>query len=281
MPRGPGHRWADRSSGAPAGRLPTVPEILEVELYRRQADVVVGRRIERVLAADEWYLTGIDAVAVATALEGCTVTATRRRGKLLLLDTDGPVLGLRFGMTGRLAVDDVPPPFSLEYAPATDDPRWDRFALVFAGGGRLRVQDPRRLGGVSLDPDEDLLGPDAFTLTLRQLRAALTGTAPVKAALLDQTRVAGIGNLLADEVLWHARIDPRRPVASLADAEVAALHRAIRRRLPVLLRRGGSHLGDLTAAMRVRGAVCPRCGRELDRRTVGGRTTFSCPGEQR
>jgi formamidopyrimidine-DNA glycosylase len=258
-----------------------VPEILEVELYRRQAEAIVGRTISGVETPDDWYLKGVDAPTVSAALRGRTVVAARRRGKLLLLDTDGPVVGLRFGMTGRLAVDGQAPLFELEYASATDHPRWDRFALVFAGGGRLRVQDPRRLGGVLLEPDEDSLGPDALGLTLRQLRAGLAGaSAPIKAALLDQARVAGIGNMLADEVFWHARIDPARPADRLSDEEVRALHRAIRRRLPALLALGGSHLGDLAAATRLRGARCPRCGTELERRTIGGRTTYSCPADQ-
>lgn len=258
-----------------------MPEILEVELYRRQAEAVVGRTIAAAETPDDWYLKGCDATTVRGLLAGCTVIAARRRGKLLLLDTDGPVLGLRFGMTGRLAVDGEAPLFELEYASATDDPRWDRFALVFTDGGRLRLQDPRRLGGVSLDPDESVLGPDALALRLVELRAALAGaSAPVKAALLDQARIAGIGNMLADEVLWHARIDPARPARSLTDDELKALHRAVSRRLPAMLALGGSHLGDLAAATRVRGASCPRCGTEFQRRTIGGRTTYSCPAEQ-
>lgn len=259
-----------------------MPEILEVELYRRQAGAVVGRRIERVETPDSWYLKGVDGPTVRSALEGRIVTAARRRGKLLMLDTEGPVLGLRFGMTGRLALDGAVPQFELAYGSASDDPRWDRFGLVFAGGGRLRVHDPRRLGGVVLDPDDEALGPDALSISVRQFRVAIGGAAsPIKAALLDQSRVAGLGNMLVDEVLWHAGIDPGRSASRLADDEVVALHRAIRRRLPIMLRRGGSHLGDLAAATRVRGAVCPRCGAEMDRRTIGGRTTYSCPVDQR
>jgi formamidopyrimidine-DNA glycosylase len=258
-----------------------MPEILEVEMYARQAGAVVGRVIERVDATDEWYVRGVDPSALVAALTGRTVLAVRRRGKLLLLDTDGPVLGLRFGMTGRLAIDENAPLFDLEYAPPTDEPRWNRFGLHFVGGGRLRMQDPRRLGSVSLDPDEDALGPDALSVRLDGVHRALRGALPVKAALLDQRRIAGLGNLLVDEVLWHARVDPGRSVASLSDAEVAAIHRAIRRRLPILARRGGSHTGDLAAAERFRGAVCPRCGAVLARRTIGGRTTYSCPVEQR
>ena len=104
--------------------------------------------------------------------------------------------------------------------------------------------------------------------------------APVKAVLLDQSRVAGLGNLLTDELLWFAGVDPARPARSLAAAERAALHRALRRTLRVLGRRGGSHTGSLQA-QRAPGGACPRDGVPLARRTVGGRTTYSCPEHQR
>ena len=237
-----------------------VPEILEVETYRCTAERIVGRRIRSVETPDEWYLKGADARELRARFAGARVLAARRRGKLLLLDIESGVLGLHFGMTGRLALDGHAPEIELEYAPARDEPKWDRFALCFTDGGRLRLQDPRRLGAVVVDPDETLLGPDAFSVTLSQVRSALSGTAAVKAALLDQSRIAGIGNLLADEILWQARIDPARACRDLDDEEVRAVHRAIRRRLPVLARRGGSHLGEVPAAERTPGVRCPRCG---------------------
>src|SRR5690606_29201106 len=169
----------------------------------------------------------------------------------------------------------------LEYASPRDDPVWDRFALHFTDGTDLRVRDPRRLGGVSLDPDEDRLGADALRITAEELRAALgASAAPLKARLLDQTRVAGIGNLLADEILWRAGLDPARPAGGLDDGEVAALHRSIREVLPELMARGGSHTGDLREAAALDG-LCPRDGAPIERRRIGGRTTLSCPVHQR
>jgi len=142
------------------------------------------------------------------------------------------------------------------------------------------MRDPRRLGGVILDPDEELLGPDALTLTLRQLRAALgESTAPLKARLMDQHRIAGLGNLLTDEILWRAGLDPQRPARSLGEDEVRRLHRHIRAGLDRLWERGGSHTGDLQVERR-RGGVCPKDGTALSRRTIGGRTTYSCPLHQ-
>jgi formamidopyrimidine-DNA glycosylase len=209
------------------------------------------------------------------------VTA-RRIGKLLLLDTDGGVtLGLRFGMTGRLLVDGVAGVDELEYSSVRDEPAWDRVTVHLADGGDLRVRDPRRLGGVVLDPDEGRLGVDARSASPAQLRAALgASAAPLKARLMDQARVAGVGNLVADEALYRAGLDPARPAGSLGPAEHRRLHRALRGTIESLLERGGSHLGDLQPARRP-GGTCPRDGTPLVRRTVGGRTTWSCPRHQR
>ncbi len=257
-----------------------MPELIEVELYRRLAERTVGRRIVEVEASDAWFLKGgVTAAEVLGALEGATVVGTDRRGKLLTVDLgdDRPVLGLRFGMTGRLVLDDEAPIEALEYGSSRDDPGWDRFAVRFDDGTRLRTNDPRRLGGVELDPDVGALGPEASTVTVAQLRPALSGsTAPLKARLLDQARLAGLGNLLVDETLWRSRFDPARPAGSLAAAEHRRLASAIRRTVADLLARGGSHTGDLQA-QRHRDGRCPRCGTLLDRRSIGGRTTYSCP----
>jgi len=264
-----------------------MPEMLEVEFYRVLAERALGRRIAAVDAPDDWFLKrGLDARTVASALVGARFTAARRIGKLLLLDTErrrrtGPVLGLRFGMTGRLLVDAAAGIEHLEFASARDEPKWDRFTVRFGDGGELRVRDARRLGGVELDPDEDRLGRDAMAITPAALRAALDGSkAPLKARLMDQARVAGMGNLLTDETLWRAGLDPARPAGSLTDVERRRLHRHLTGTVAELLARGGSHTGDLHLA-RVRGGLCPRDGTPLERRKVGGRTTYSCPVHQR
>lgn len=255
--------------------------MIEVEVYRQLADLAVGRAITRVHAADAWYLKrGTTAGQLRSALVGRMVTATRRIGKLLLVDTDGPTLGLRFGMTGRLVVDGRAPIERLEYSSARDDPSWIRFALGLDGLGDLRLVDPRRLGGVELEPDEARLGIDALAVGTAQLRDLLAGSrAPVKAWLLDQGRLAGVGNLIADEVLWRAGIDPARRAASLDTVEVRRLHKHLVATIVDLTGRGGSHTGDLHQA-RARGATCPRDGAPLERRTIGGRTTYSCPRHQ-
>jgi formamidopyrimidine-DNA glycosylase len=256
--------------------------MLEVEAARRVIEErALHRKIAEVVAPDAWYLKrGLVAPALAAALEGRELTNARRRGKLILVDTsdDGPVLGLHLGMSGRVVVDGEAAGDPLIYASNRDVETWHRFGLRFADGGALWLRDPRRLGAVELDPDENRLGPDAYDLTRAQLLAmTIRSRAPIKALLMDQARIAGLGNLLVDEALWRAGIDPARPANTLAAEEIATLYRAIRQTLRTLGRRGGSHTGDLP---RERDAHCPRDGAMLVRRTVGGRTTFSCPLHQ-
>lgn len=260
-----------------------MPELIEVEVYRRLADAAVGRTIASVEAPDAWFLKGgTTATQLDDALVGAMVLSTDRIGKLLLLDVghERPRLGLRFGMTGRLVLDGQEPIAHLEYASHRDDPVWDRFALRFDDGTRLRLSDPRRLGGVQLDPPIDKLGPDAWHITPTQLGRALAhSTAPLKARLLDQSRVAGLGNLLVDETLWRARFDPAQASGELGPNDVRRLQRHIRRTVALLFERGGSHTGDLHAE-RHRSGHCPIDGVALERRTIGGRTTYSCPQHQ-
>lgn len=261
-----------------------MPEILEVESYRRHAEAVLGLPVIGVDAPDPWYLKrGLTATALHDAVVGRTAIVARRVGKLLLLDTDGdgPTVGIRFGMTGRLVVDGRAAIDRLEYGSSRLEPSWQRVQFRFAGERTMSVIDPRRLGGVELEPDEAALGPDALSLTKPKFMAAMAGAhGPIKARLMDQGRLAGLGNLLTDEALWRARIDPARDAAELDAGEYAALLRAIRQTVRLLGARGGSHMGDLQPA-RGRGTSCPRCGGPLERRTIGGRTTFSCPHCQR
>ena len=257
-----------------------MPELIEIETYRAQADAVVGRTIVDVPALDPLGLRGRDPEEVRAELVGLRIESTDRIGKLLLLVTDGPPVGLRFGMTGRLLVDDAASIEELEYGSTRDEPAWDRTVLTF-DTGTLRIRDPRRLGGLEVDPDTSRLGPDAASVSVEQVAAALTGSkAALKSRLLDQRRLAGLGNLLVDESLWRAGLDPARPAGELSGAEVGELAGTIVDTVADLSARGGSHTGDLQPA-RERGATCPRDGTPLQRRTIGGRTTYSCPAHQR
>ena len=258
-----------------------MPELIEVEFYRQAAERAVGRRIIGIESPDAWFLKrGLDAEVLNDVVAGARVAAARRHGKLLLVDLDGrPTIGLRFGMTGRLIVDGHAPIDHLEYGSGRDDPAWDRITFHLAGGGRIRINDPRRLGGVEVEPDLSRLGPDAVTITPSQLSAALSGSVALKARLLDQSRVAGIGNLIADDTLWRAGLSPLRSAGSMDRAEAARLVRQLRSAIARLTAAGGSHTGALQAA-RGGGGSCPRCGGPLRREQVGGRTTIWCPRHQ-
>jgi formamidopyrimidine-DNA glycosylase len=255
--------------------------MLEVETYRRQAEAVVGRTVARVDTPDAWYVKRTSPDEVVAAVSKRTVDDVRRIGKLLVLDLDdGTRLGLRFGMSGRLVVDGASAIDRLQYASGRNNPAWDRFGLHFTDGSDLRIRDPRRLGGVELEPDEGRLGVEAQRASLRDVEAAVRGSrAPLKARLLDQTRIAGIGNLLADEILFRAGLDSARPAGGLSAAELRRLHRAIDRVIADLTARGGSHTGDARQAMALDG-LCPRDGAALQVRRIGGRTTVSCPVHQ-
>ena len=262
-----------------------MPEMLEAETARALiAQRALHREIAKVYAPDAWFLKrGLTAPAVRAALKGRALVDARRRGKLLLVDTDrdGPTLAMHLGMSGRILVDDEAAGDPLLYAANGDNPAWRRFGLTFVDGGSLYLRDPRRLGAVELDPDEDRLGPDASTVRLAYVRALLSRSrAPVKAVLMDQSRIAGLGNLLTDEVLFRAGVDPARPADSLRDDEQRGVARAISVTVRTLTARGGSHTGDHMIA-RVPGSHCPRDGAPMLRRTVGGRTTYSCSLHQR
>lgn len=261
-----------------------MPEGLEAEIWREAASALVGRTITQA-ASDERV---VDPQIVETV--GEVIVGVRRHGKVLLIDTTGPTIGLRFGMTGRLVVDGAAPIDRLEYASGQDRAAWDRLRLwtVAAADGAddvpaIRLNDPRRLGRVDIDPDLSALGPDMFDLDLPRLRAALRARrAGLKVTLMNQHVVAGLGNLCVDEVLFAAGLDPRLTVDRLTDDETASLLRAMRRRLPRMLRAGGSTHGSLGPEVRGRLGACPRrgCGGSLDRLQLGGRTTVWCPAHQ-
>ncbi|MDP1794977.1 MAG: DNA-formamidopyrimidine glycosylase family protein, partial [Acidimicrobiales bacterium] len=242
-----------------------MPEMIEIEAYRRLADRVVGRTIAKVQATDSWFIKDDNTQASFTrALKGKRITGTRRIGKLLLVDTDGPVVGMRFGMTGKLVVDGIEGVEELIYGSRRRDPAWDRFGLTFTDGTRLSINDARRLGGVTLNPDESVLGPDALAVTVPQLRLILQSDAPVKARLMDQAKLAGVGNLIADETLWRSGIDPRRSAKSLDANEQKRLHKHMLKTVQELDVRGGSHTGDVIQH-RIAGGRCPKDGAEMTR----------------
>jgi len=237
-----------------------MPELPEAERARQTLETVLGRRIARVDDRDTY-----------AALIGCEFVSAHRRGKFLWLETaDGPTLGLHLGMAGHMVLDDP-----------GDTPRWDRFAVEFDDGTRLALRDKRRLGRAILNPDFSHVGSDAALVGRADFRRRIgTGRAPVKARLLDQGAISGVGNLLADQTLWQARIAPLRVVSDLSVDDLDRLRRELRSAIRSAIRQGGVHTGRFVKARR-RDGSCPRCGHHVERGQAGGRTTYWCPACQR
>jgi len=261
-----------------------VPELPEVETERgRLAARLEGRRITAA-RIDDPRLTRPDEPAwIAAQLSGERVDAVDRRGKYLVVRlAGGQVLLVHLRMTG-----------GFRYKPASHE----RAVLELDDGTRIAYRDVRRFGTwLLLDPEaaEDHLGirlgpePLGRRFTAAYLASRLAGRkAPVKAAVLDQRTVAGLGNIYADEALWHARINPLRPAGDLSAEGIARLRQGIRRALRLGIRRQGADLGDGTYAggrmqheFRVYGRTgepCDRCGTPIEKTRAGGRGTWYCP----
>ena len=265
-----------------------MPELPEVEFAR---SVIERAALNRVIAdvddSDSYVCRPHRPGDIRAALLGRRLTAAHRRGKTMWCDTsDGPVLGIHLGMSGKIVIADVDGHESdggdyWEGRRVAGDYRWARFTLTFADGGRLMLVDPRRLGRIRLDPVLDALGPDATAITAEAFTHAVTGgTAPVKGRLLDQHLVAGIGNLLADEILWQAKVHPARPGNEITRPEVKRLFGATRETVGDALRDGGVHTLPIIAQRRPDGR-CPRDGVAMTHGTIAGRTSWWCPADQR
>jgi formamidopyrimidine-DNA glycosylase len=266
-----------------------LPELPEVESARAVIERNgLRRRIVDVDDSDSYVCRPHPPGEIRHALLGGELVAARRRGKSMWCQTDpslGVTLGIHLGMSGKIVIADpdgteVDGGDYWEGGRQPGDYRWKRFSLTFEDGGRLMLVDPRRLGRVRLDPPVERLGPDAQLITPAQFRAVLAeGTAPVKARMMDQERIAGIGNLLADEMLWRARVHPARAVGSLTPPEKTHLLRACRDAIRTALHEGGVHTLTIISHRR-RGGTCPRDHAPMSTGKVDGRTTWWCSAEQ-
>jgi formamidopyrimidine-DNA glycosylase len=253
-----------------------VPELPDVEHFRRYLALhAVGARIERVVTTDEGILRNVSPIALDRSLRGHRFEEPERHGKWLLAWTSGPAVLIHFGMTGGLAWSAGP----------AGRHRHDR-VIFETDRGELRYRNMRKLGGLWLAHDSEEahrllapLGPDAIDASPRDLRASLDRhRGQVKAALMNQTILAGVGNLAADEALWQARIHPSRRLDELDEGERRRLERAVRRVLRTWIDRFDDlPRGWLLPVRDRRDAVCPRCGSPLRRTVAGGRTTYFCP----
>jgi formamidopyrimidine-DNA glycosylase len=274
-----------------------MPELPEVETIRLALQPhVVGRTFERVDIDDPRLVRPFEPLAVGAELEGERVAALQRRGKYLIVRFEsGRALLIHLRMTG-----------SLRHVAAggklSDDPH-RRAVVRLDDGSDVAYRDVRRFGTWQLlEPHEvdEYLGrrlggePLARTFTATRLGERLAGRrAPLKAALLDQRTVAGLGNIYADEALWRAQLHPLREAGSLEPDELRRLTKAIRDSLRAGLARQGASLRDYStpdgrrgrAQERFRvygreGEPCARCGTPIDKIRTGGRGTWYCPNCQ-
>ena len=272
-----------------------VPELPEVETVRRALmPVLVGAGLERVEIRDPRLVRPFDPAIVADALVGERVAELGRRGKYLIVWFDsGRSLLVHLRMTGSLRV--------AERGKLADDLH-TRAVIRLDNGSDVAYRDVRRFGTWELFEHGDLppyleerLGPEPLgSLSAIDLGKRLEGRrAPLKSALLDQRRIAGLGNIYVDEALWISRLHPLRPAGSLQPTELGTLHRAIRRVLRTAIDRQGSTLRDYAQpdgsygsmqdefkAYGRGGEPCDRCRTPLTRIVVGGRATTYCPSCQ-
>jgi formamidopyrimidine-DNA glycosylase len=267
-----------------------VPELPEVETIRRQlAPLVEGRVVARLEIADPRWCLPLAAKAIVDAVQGRRVQRLARRGKYLVWELeDEAFLLMHLRMTGTLLYD--PPP----------DTPYERVRWVLDDGHQLRFCDPRRFGTGQLalgTPARDAFF--AARLGLEPLDGELTGEAlrrmargrraPVKAFLLDQRRIAGVGNIYADEALFRAGIHPLRAVGTLTRAQCDALALAVREALQAGVAAGGATIDDFRHVDGVRGAFqneflvhrrrgepCPRCAAPVVKFVAAGRGTYAC-----
>ena len=267
-----------------------MPELPEVETtVRGLRPILAGARIDRVLL-NRADLRRPFPADLGQRLTGAVVTVLGRRAKYGLIDTDrGDTMIFHLGMSGRWRVD------------PTEQLPHDHLVIETASGRTLALNDPRRFGFVDLWPTAMLpdyppfaamgpepLGPD---LTGAYLRRALAGrSAPIKAVLLNQALVAGLGNMYVDEALFQARVHPERPAGSLDASELKRLHRAIRDRLAAAVAAGGASIdsyrdglgekGTMQDLLRVHlheGEPCPNCRTTIRKTRVAQRGTYWCP----
>ncbi len=270
-----------------------MPELPEVETVRRQlAPALTGARIRQAVILDPRLVRPFAPDLVAAEIEGERVTAVDRRGKYLIFRFEsGRALLVHLRMTGSFRI----PPAGAE---ADHDPH-RRAVLRLDNGVDVTYRDVRRFGTWELFEVGELgphlaakVGPEPLgTFSARKLADRLaTRRTSLKAALLDQRTVAGLGNIYVDEALWHARLHPLQPARELRHNEVERLHRAMRKVLRRGIERQGASLRDYATPTGEPGGMqhefhaygrggdpCDRCGTPIAKTRVAGRGTSYCP----
>jgi formamidopyrimidine-DNA glycosylase len=271
-----------------------MPELPEVETIRRQLEPeLVGRRIESVEVLDERLTRPEPPETVERTCAGRRIEAVGRRGKYLMVRLEGGrwlVMHLR--MTGNIVLGEPGP-----------EVRFLRAVFRLEDGGSVLFTDARRFGTAVVLDDDDLeeymapragIEPLSERLTADEIGALAEGRrAPLKSFLLVQRGIAGIGNIYADEALWRAELHPLSPAGSMRPEHWERLRAGIVETLEAGLANGGASIDDYRDARGEEGTMqdeflvhtreglpCPRCGTEIRRIVVGGRSTYFCPGCQ-
>lgn len=284
-----------------------MPELPEVETVRRGlANLIIGKVVTSTNndTPKSFPNTAID---VSSFLVGAHITAVRRRAKVLMIDlsTDYSLV-IHLKMTGQLVFVSPDERFGAGHpndslVNALPD-KSTRVTIGFADGSQLFFNDQRKFGWVKLLPTAEIpqlpfmvkVGPeplaDDFTAEAFAERFARRGRTNIKAAILDQSVVAGVGNIYADESLWGAKIHPKRLVATITPAEFEALYTDLRAVMNLSIEKGGSSnrnyvnaegkrgsYMDFARVFRREGLPCPRCGTTIEKLRVAGRGTHICP----
>jgi formamidopyrimidine-DNA glycosylase len=287
-----------------------MPELPEVETVARQLEPEIeGHRIESLEVLDARWSRPLPPAELAAAVTGSTILGLGRRGKYLLLALDGDrTLVMHLRMTGNLVLvegEDVLDPSEgrlLYQGERTTEARHLRARFVLDDGRELWFTDPRRFGEAFLLDDAELpvrfakLGVEPLSeeFTPEHLGEVAAGRqAPLKSFLLDQSRVAGVGNIYADEALYRARLHPLSPAGSMKPEHLEALRDGVVASLEAGIDAGGSSIDDYRDGRGEKGTMqekflvhtregqpCPSCGGEIVRIVVGGRSTYFCPSCQ-
>ena len=258
-----------------------MPELPDVESFKQYLDATaLHKPIAKTTVDDERILSGISAQQLGQRLKGASLEGSRRHGKYLFADiSDGNWLLLHFGMTGELAYSES----------GGELPEHARVILDFKDGGRLSYVCQRLFGRVDLVDDleqfieDEDLGPDALddSITPEWLQEQLSSRrGALKSALMDQSLMAGIGNVYSDEILFQAGLHPETQANRLSEEDIAELRRAMRR----VLRTTARHKADVgqfpreyLTRHRNKDASCPKCTGKIKTKRVSGRTAYFCP----
>ncbi|MCE5322845.1 hypothetical protein LLG46_05945 [bacterium] len=258
-----------------------MPELPDVEMLREYIEStslhqkIVDVNVERT------RLLRVDEPTIKRALNGCSFERCNRHGKLVFLVTDcEPVLVMHFGMTGNVQY----------LRNEEDEPGYSRMRICFANGSRLSYTSIRKLGRIDLTDDVDVyiiknrLGPDALAIDKERFKTIIRASAAsIKSVLMDQGKIAGVGNIYSDEMLFQAVVHPMTRANELDDMTLDRLFHKMKHVLRIAIDHGADSRafpGSWIVHRRTEGANCPKCGSKIEKLKISGRTSYYCSGCQ-